>query len=246
MIERMQAMMQTQPSVAPRILSPEEAVAEELRRRHGERTLLIEARTGGDGRVRLLAVLDLDGEALALEAKRHEAHREVGPAVEVIDQQTWLAMRRLAATGMITLVEGRSRVLHQSLDFASVADPKFDPRARADELRCEAERSLRMARVLADGGFPDEALPLIAKAIGNGAAARLAALGELAAGVSIATPAQIHDLVERGVFATQAEVALSVLWSTAGGRSVGDVASLIDNATLAVVGINDRERARAA
>ena len=103
-----------------------------------------------------------------------------------------------------------------------------------------------MARVLADGGFPDEALPLIAKAIGNGAAARLAALGELAAGVSIATPAQIHDLVERGVFATQAEVALSVLWSTAGGRSVGDVASLIDNATLAVVGINDRERARAA
>src|SRR3990172_4436602 len=73
MIERMQAMMQAEASVTPRILSPEEAFTEELRRRHGERALLIEARTGGDGRVHLLAVLDLEGEALADEAKRHEA-----------------------------------------------------------------------------------------------------------------------------------------------------------------------------
>ena len=80
MIERMQAMMQAEDRVAPRIVSPEEAVAEELRQRHGERALLIEARTGGDGRVRILAVLDLDGEALAAEAKRHEAaSRRSGP-----------------------------------------------------------------------------------------------------------------------------------------------------------------------
>ena len=79
MIERMQAMMQAQASVAPRILSPEEAVAEELRRRHGERALLIEARTGGDGRVRVLAVLDLDGEALAAEAKRTRRAARSGP-----------------------------------------------------------------------------------------------------------------------------------------------------------------------
>ena len=131
----------------PRIV-PEEAFAEELRRRHGERALLIEARTGGDGRVGLLAVLDLEGEALADEAKRHEARREVGPAVEVIDRPTWLAMRRLAASGMITLAEGQSRVLHQSPALAAAADPSFDPQARAAELRGEAERSLRMARVL--------------------------------------------------------------------------------------------------
>ena len=83
---------------------------------------------------------------------------------------------------MITLAEGQSRVLHQSPDLAAAADPSFDPQARAAELRGEAERSLRMARVLAAGGFAEEALPLIAKAIGIGAAARLAALGELAAG----------------------------------------------------------------
>jgi superfamily II DNA or RNA helicase len=246
MIERMQAMMRGEASVTPRILSPEEAVAEELRRRHGERALLIEARTDGEGRVRLLAVLDLEGEALAAEAKRHEARREVGPVVEVIDRPTWLAMRRLAASGIITLAESSSRVLHQSPDLvAAAADPSFDPESRATELRGEAERLLRMARVLATGGLPEEALPLIAKAIGIGAAAKLAALGELAAGQSIATPAQIRDLVDRGVFAPQAEAALSMLWSTAGGRAVADLESLIDNAMLAAR-INDQERAKAA
>ncbi len=245
MIERMQAMMGGEASVAPRILSPEEAVAEELRRRHGDRALLIEARTGGEGGVRLLAVLDLEGEALAAEAKRHEARRAVGLVVEVLDRPTWLAMRRLAASGMITLAESSSRVLHQSPDLAAAADPSFDPERRATELRGEAERLLRMARVLATGGFPEEALPLIAKAIGIGAAAKLAALGELAAGQSIATPAQIRDLVDRGVFAPQAEAALSMLWSAAGGRAVADLESLIDNAILAAR-INDRERAKAA
>ena len=154
-------------------------------------------------------------------------------------------MRRLAASGMITLAESSSRVLHQSPGLAA-ADPSFDPERRAIELRGEAERLLRMARVLATGGFPEEALPLIAKAIGIGAAASLTTLGELAAGQSIATPAQIRDLVDRGVLAPQAEAALSTLWSTAGGRAVADLESLIDNAILAAARTNDRERAKAA
>ena len=245
-IERIQAMMQVEASAAPRILSPEEAFAEELRRRHGERALLIEARTGGDGHIRLLAVLDLDGAALAAEAKRHEARREGGPAVEVIDRPSWLTMRRLAASGMITLAESRIRVLHQSPDFVAAADPSFDPQARATELRGEAERMLRMARVLAAGGFPEEALPLIAKAIGLGAAARLAALGEIAAGVSVATPAQICDLVDRGILAAQAEAALSDLWSVAGGRTVANVESLIGMGALAIAGLDESNNKRAA
>ncbi len=70
-------------------------------------------------------------------------------------------------------------------------------RARAG-LRTEADRTLRMARVLAVGGFTEEALPLVAKAIGTAAAVALAALGELAAGASVATPDQVRDLVGRG------------------------------------------------
>jgi hypothetical protein len=42
-----------------------------------------------------------------------------------------------------------------------------------------------MARVLAAGGFLEETLPLIGKAAGAGAAARLAEFGKLAAGISV-------------------------------------------------------------
>ncbi len=244
MIERMQAMMQA--AQPPRILSAEESIAEDMQRRHGESALLIEARTGGDGRVRVLAVLDLDGEGLAEEAKRHEARPAAAPAVEVIDRGSFLAMRRLAASGMIVMAEAQSRVLHQSADFAAAADPSVDPHARAAELRADAERSLRMARVLADGGFPEEALPLVAKAIGVGAASRLAALGELAAGATIATPAQVRDLIDRGALAAQAETALSALWSASGGRAAPDVSSLIDMGVLVMAGLDQGQIARAA
>ena len=147
---------------------------------------------------------------------------------------------------MVTLADGQSRVLHQSPDLAAAADPNFDPQARAAELSGEAERSLRMARVLAAGGFPEEALPLITKAISIGAAARLAALGELASGVVMATPAQIHDLVGRGVLAPQAQAALSALWSVAGGRKIADVASLIEMGAFAITGLEESNAKRAA
>jgi hypothetical protein len=116
MIERMRAMMGAQ-APAP-ALSPEEAIADELRRRHGERTLLIEARTGSDGRIQVLAVLDLAAEAVAAEVKRHEPSRDAGPFIEVLDRSTWLVMRRLAASGMIRFSEANPRILHQSPDFS--------------------------------------------------------------------------------------------------------------------------------
>ena len=89
-------------------------------------------------------------------------------------------MQRLAANGMIALGEGR--VLHRSPDLAPAADAELDPEKRAGDLRAAAEKSLRMARVLATGGFPDEALPLLGKAIGIAAAAKLATLRRARAG----------------------------------------------------------------
>ena len=74
MIERMQAMMGAGSGGAPHA-GAEEAITEELRRRHGERASLVEARTGADGRVRLLAVVDLSSDALAAETKRRAARR---------------------------------------------------------------------------------------------------------------------------------------------------------------------------
>src|SRR5207248_6033442 len=184
-------------------------------RRHRERAWLIEARTGTDGRIRVLVVLDVAPESIAAEAKRHGDGLEAGPTVEVIDRCTWETMRRLAASGIMSLGEGQSRVLHQSPDdmpeqgAGASTEQRADQRARAAELRVEADRSLRMTRVLAAGGFSGEALPLMAKAIGIGAAARLASLGELGPGASIATPAQIRGLVERGALSAQADEALA-------------------------------------
>jgi hypothetical protein len=155
-------------------------------------------------------------------------------------------MRRLAAGGMIILVEGPSRVLHQAPDFAAGGAPGSDGGARITALRGDAERSLGMARALAAGGFPEEALPLVAKAITVGAAARLAARGELAAGASMATPAQVRELVDRGALAPQAETALSALWSAAGRGAVADVSSLIEMGALVIAGLDEGDIAKAA
>jgi hypothetical protein len=243
MIERMQALMQSR---APRIVSPEEALAEELRQRYGARALLIEARTGADGRIRMLAVVDLDRETLAAETKRQDARRDGGLEVELIDRAAWLAMRRLAAGGLISMAEGQSRVLHQAPDFGAGGEAHPDGRVRVAALHADAERSLGMARALAGGGFTDEAMPLLAKAITVGAAARLAARGELAAGASMATPAQVRELVDCGALAPQAETALSALWSAAGRSAGADVPSLIEMGALVIAGLDAGEIAKAA
>ena len=68
------------------------------------------------------------------------------------------------------------------------------------------------ARVLhRAGGFPEEARPLLAKAIGHGAAVKLAVLGELPADITVATPALIRDLVDRKALPLQVPAMLDEL-----------------------------------
>jgi SNF2 family DNA or RNA helicase len=129
MIERMQAMMQA--PAPPRILSAEEALVEELRSRHGERALLIEARKSVDGRARMLVVLDLNPESLAAETKLHAARPADLLAIEVIDRPSWLVLQRLAASGMIAMAEGQSRVLHRSPEFDVAPAAAVDTTASA-------------------------------------------------------------------------------------------------------------------
>ena len=62
----------------------------------------------------------------------------------------------------------------------------------------------------------------------------------------MATSAQIHDLVGRGIFAPQAEAALSALWSAAGGRAITDVVTFIDDVVHALAEIAGGEHAQAA
>jgi hypothetical protein len=236
-VERMQAMMAAADRTAPRILSPEEAAAEELRRRHGDQALLIEARTGADGVARVLAVLDLAGDALAAEAERlAELSRNGAPAIEAIDRTTWLAMQRLSARGMVKLSDGPVRVLHRAAEFAA-AQAGTDATDRAGELRQLAERSVRMAKVLAAGGFPEEAHPVLAKAFGQAAAARLAMLGELPGDITLATPDQVHELVERRALPREAAASVGALWSTAAAPEATDLDRHFDAAAVVLAAL---------
>jgi hypothetical protein len=108
-----------QAAESARIVPADEAIAEDLQRRHGERALLVEARQRGDGAVHMLAVLDLDRDALAAEAERLAAAMAEGaPGVEVIDRATWACIQRLQAIGMLQRVEGPARVLHRAAELA--------------------------------------------------------------------------------------------------------------------------------
>jgi hypothetical protein len=143
---------------------------------------------------------------------------------------SWLTMKRLEAAGMIKLGEGASRVLHRAAELAEPAQAPGKAPSRVAELRRQAERSLQMARVLAAGGFPEEAPPLIARAIGHGAAAKLALLGELPLDISMATPAQIRALVARGALPSQTLVALAALGPGSGVPSSDELGGLLDDA----------------
>jgi hypothetical protein len=86
----------------------------------------------------------------------------------------------------------------------------------------------------------------VAKAIAAGAAARLAALGELAVGATLATPTQVHDLVERGALIPQAETALSALWSAASGKAGVDADPLIEVGMRVITSLGEADVAKAA
>ena len=80
----------------------------------------------------------------------------------------------------------------------------------------EAHRMLRMAKVLASGGFPEEAPSRLAKVIQKAAAAHMAERSELPAGASAASDTDVRRLVERGTFPADALAVLDASQPSAG------------------------------
>jgi hypothetical protein len=272
-IERMKAMMDApaRPAPALRVVAPEEALAADLVARHGDKALLIEARHGaGPGRARLLAVLDLDPAGLEAEAARLSgvppedaplvgATAEGGGlaastmAVEVIDRATWLAMQRLAATGLL-LFAHEPRVLYRSAAFVEGGGEaaRADGAAAADEARRvmeltarlmeEADRALRKARLLTAGGFPEDAPPLLLKALQKAAAARLAGCGELPPGVGApsdlcASDAEIRRLAASDALPAAALEILDATHPSAGAVEPGRIDTMVGAAERFVAAI---------
>jgi hypothetical protein len=203
-IERMQAMMAEPKRSAPRILSAEEAFVADLVRRLGDKALLVEARRGADGRTSLLAVLDVDAAALAAETERGAGDLDV----EFVDKATWLAMQRLAGVGMLSFAQA-PRQLHRSPALAAEGPKPKPDEGRAAAAMAEADRWLRMAKVLFAGGFPDEASPLLAKSLRSVAVALMATRGEAAA--AYGTDDEVRRFVDQAAVPAEA---LTVLEAT--------------------------------
>jgi hypothetical protein len=232
MVERMRAMLDSADSLGPRIVSAEDAAAEDLRRRHGDRVSLIEVTTAPSGAPRMLVVLDVAADELAQETARLSHSQDPASlSIEVVDRATWLVLRRLAKSGMVSLTEAPRRVLHVSPDLADHRAAPDAAAARTSGWRAEAERSVKMATVLAAGGFPEEAPPLLAKALRHALAARLNASGEGEIDPALADLNQVRRLVKRGARSSEASHVLTALHPDAAKPTAVEAADLVQSTT---------------
>jgi len=194
-IDRMRAMMEDQKPTPPRLISAAEAFVETLIARFGDDLLLVEESALPDGRSKLIVV------AADAEARSFALTGAPGVEVEALDLETWRAMRRLVASGLLRFAEERVE-LHRSPELPrEPAETDTPDRARVEAV-VEAERAMRMAEALAKGGCPEEAPPLLAKALRATARALLAARGEPAH----ETPADsdLRRLVDAGALPPEA------------------------------------------
>jgi hypothetical protein len=101
-----------------------------------------------------------------LEQAVDEQFPEASAQLEVLDRKTYDAIQRLIAAGVLSPGEGASKILHQSPSQTERRSEERGRRLAESRKRFEeAERKQRMAGVLADGGFPVEALPPLREAV---------------------------------------------------------------------------------
>lgn len=181
MVERIQAVMGSvaAPQALPEPAAPDIRLRDELVARHDDALLLLEAHRGVDGVDRFLVVFDSE-EA----ANREREHRSAidgangganggAPKVEILDRFAHDAMQRLLAAGILRPTDDARRELVRSPVLAATATTRDQARAtRSAELLGSAERKLRMALVLAERGFAEEAAPVLTECLELAAKAR--------------------------------------------------------------------------
>lgn len=93
-------------------------------------------------------------------------HSETAPQVEVLDQETFALLQRLAAGGIITINAEAAQALYRSASANRVHETEKEQRlVEAKRSLAEAERKMRMGQLLASGGFAIEALPAVSEAL---------------------------------------------------------------------------------
>jgi hypothetical protein len=178
-VERMAAMMA--PAAAPEPEpAPERSLRDELIEQHGDALLLLESRRAADGSEVLLAVLE-DADAAAAEQQRLAAAD--GPRIEVLDRRSYETIQRLTGAGALPAPPTPSHELHRSPRLgAAAAEQDMERVARGAEFLGNAQRKLRMAMLLAEGGFAAEAMPALDECLELAASARRLMAGEAPVG----------------------------------------------------------------
>ncbi|HEX4959975.1 MAG TPA: DEAD/DEAH box helicase [Thermoanaerobaculia bacterium] len=131
----------------------------------GDNLLSLESWTAPDGRETLLAVVEDAGDGTgrpALEAIVSQSSRHAAANLELIDRSVFEALEHLIELGVLRLATDDRHLLHRSpaLGGEKAAQRERDLTAARD-LLAQSERKVRMAAVLAGGGFPIEALPAL-------------------------------------------------------------------------------------
>jgi len=152
---------------------PRERFRQNLLAELSNRVQLIEVRPAGNretaGSDATLVVVDRDPEQVAGVVRRlhKEAYGGVPPGpVEVLDRRTYETLQRLADLGLVRFDGGAGAELHRSEGLKRPGPtPEEKRREKAAELAGEAGKKIRMGQVLADGGFPKEALAPVREAV---------------------------------------------------------------------------------
>lgn len=150
-LERMQALMDAK--AKPAAPDPFEWMRDELAERLGDGFLHMEVRRDGAGKEAALVVVEGDPAAARAALSAPPPGLETLPGLEAIDAATFETLRRLEQAGILRFTGIEPRVLHQ----AAERDEAAERRSLARDLRDQADYRLRMAALLAGGGFAAEA-----------------------------------------------------------------------------------------
>jgi hypothetical protein len=185
-VERMAAMLgEAAPPVvvAPADVAVPVSIADRLRAdlvsRHGDALLLLTQRKGSDRREVFVAVLDTDAATVVREREHLAQAGADAPAVEVLDRATHETIERLTASGVL---QASGEAAHDVVRSPSL-QPSAEMVTRQRLVKCaeflgSAERKLRMALLLAQGGFAEEAMPALNACLDLANTARAAMRGE--------------------------------------------------------------------
>jgi len=177
MVERIAAVLApAEPSISPaEPPAPDIQLRDELVARHADTLVLLEAHRGADGVDRFLAVFDSE-EAANRERERLAAMDGTDPGapkLEILDRFAYDSLQRLIASGIVRTADDARRELLRSPSLAAPSGMRDQARvARSAELLGTAERKLRMALLLAERGFAEEAAPVLTECLEIAAKAR--------------------------------------------------------------------------